>query len=208
MAFNNYLFDLDDTLAPTGPIHLEAFRRTFSSFGVTFLDDLESIKGKTTENILQHYDFLELEMDAVINAKRLEYKRLALDHLTPNPVVTDLLVYLLSLGSSLGIVSNGSRSSVSFTLQRLQIENLFSSVITSDDVVLGKPSPEGIISAMASLRCSSTEVIMIDDSLAGLEAAHSAGVASIGIGCKIDSSLFSVSDIAELSLMIKKMRYL
>ena len=58
MAFNNYLFDLDDTLAPTGPIHLEAFRRTFSSFGVTFLDDLESIKGKTTDLMILPLCFL------------------------------------------------------------------------------------------------------------------------------------------------------
>ena len=205
MSFKYYLFDLDDTLAPTGTIHLEAFRRTFSNFEKIFLGNLESIKGRTTKNILEQYNFLELELDVVTNAKRTEYKRIAMERLTPDPDVSELLTFLKSLGSSLGIVSNGSKTIVDFTLQCLQIEDLFSTVITSDDVINGKPSPEGIISAMNYFNCSTADVVMIDDSIAGLEAASAAGIASIGIGCRINSSLFSVSDLVELTTKIKEM---
>lgn len=54
-------------------------------------------------------------------------------------------------------------------------------LVTADMVRAGKPSPEGYLMASKALGVSISECIVVEDSAPGIEAAHAAGMRSIGV---------------------------
>ena len=54
--------------------------------------------------------------------------------------------------------------------------------ITADDVVLGKPAPEGFLKAAAELGVDPAECVAFEDSAAGIAAAKAAGMRVVGVG--------------------------
>ena len=54
-------------------------------------------------------------------------------------------------------------------------------LITANDIVNGKPDPEGYLTAAARLGAPATQCVVIEDSPAGLEAARSAGMGTIAV---------------------------
>jgi sugar-phosphatase len=56
-------------------------------------------------------------------------------------------------------------------------------LVTADDVMHGKPAPEGWLRAAAQLGAAISDCIVLEDSAAGVTAAHSAGaLMAIGVG--------------------------
>lgn len=54
-------------------------------------------------------------------------------------------------------------------------------LITANDIVMGKPDPEGYLAAAERLGAPATRCIVIEDSPAGLEAARAAGMRTFGV---------------------------
>lgn len=54
-------------------------------------------------------------------------------------------------------------------------------MITADDVVKGKPDPEPYLAASDRMKITPENCVVIEDSPAGIEAAHKAGMRAIGI---------------------------
>ncbi|RFB35915.1 HAD family hydrolase [Brevibacillus sp. VP] len=95
------------------------------------------------------------------------------------PFVREGLVALQKRGFQLAVVTNKQRE---FALQGLEmagILHVLDTVVTLDDVALGKPSPEPIQKAIAILRTTPEETLMIGDSRYDLLSASAAGVRSV-----------------------------
>ena len=54
-------------------------------------------------------------------------------------------------------------------------------MVCADEIVNGKPDPEGYLKAAAGLGRSPPECVVIEDAPAGVEAAHAAGMRVIAI---------------------------
>lgn len=54
--------------------------------------------------------------------------------------------------------------------------------ITAESVGASKPDPEGFLKAAAALGIDPTHCLVFEDSQAGIEAAHAAGMRVIGVG--------------------------
>ena len=90
----------------------------------------------------------------------------------------------------LGVVSNALRSEVEGALDQLDLRAAFKVLITRTDVEHGKPDPEGYRKAVAQLNSRPPlperlfhphEVLAIEDSPAGLQAATQAGLRTLGV---------------------------
>jgi len=66
--------------------------------------------------------------------------------------------------------------------------------ITADQVTSGKPDPEGYRKAAAQLGLEPRDCIVIEDSLAGIEAARAAGMRAIGICGEAEPSTLKMAD--------------
>jgi sugar-phosphatase len=54
-------------------------------------------------------------------------------------------------------------------------------VVSADDVHHGKPHPEGVLRAASLLHAAPAECLVIEDTPAGIQAAHAAGMRALGI---------------------------
>ena len=92
--------------------------------------------------------------------------------------------YLLSLkqdGCQLGVVSSAATWMVEQLLEQLCIASLFDVVITGDDVTKHKPDPEAYQLALSKISMACKDVLVYEDSWAGLIAAKGAGCDVIAV---------------------------
>lgn len=80
----------------------------------------------------------------------------------------------------LGIVSNSTREELMFFFDYHPItKNRFSSLITIENLTIGKPDPEGYLKCLQELGLTAGEAWVIEDSQVGAEAAVAAGISTI-----------------------------
>jgi beta-phosphoglucomutase len=97
------------------------------------------------------------------------------------PGVADLLQSLQAAGFAIGLGSSAPPENVEATLDKLGHRSLFSAVVTRADVRRGKPDPQVFLTAAARMRIPPQRCAVIEDSPLGIEAAHAAGAAGIGL---------------------------
>ncbi|MGL3805607.1 HAD family hydrolase [Paeniglutamicibacter sp. R2-26] len=96
------------------------------------------------------------------------------------PATRDLVRALHAAGLKLGVVTGASRLQVVPALERAGLLDLFGVVVTDEDVVNGKPHPEGFQRAAAELGLNDpTRVAAFEDSVPGLGAVAAAGMIAI-----------------------------
>jgi HAD superfamily hydrolase (TIGR01509 family) len=88
-------------------------------------------------------------------------------------------------GLVLAIASNASKQSVEAVLERLNINSYFSSIITSEDVIIPKPGPEIFLKALSELDADRNDAFVIEDSIVGILAATQAGLDVICCNSKL-----------------------
>src|SRR4029079_10882962 len=86
----------------------------------------------------------------------------------------------------IGIVSGAALAEIQPVIEAAGIAEEFSCVVTSDDVLEGKPHPEGYLVALGLLRgwvagLQPAEVAVIEDTEAGVLAARAAGIYCLGL---------------------------
>ena len=93
-------------------------------------------------------------------------------------------------GLTLGVVTGALRAEVEGALRHAGIASLFKAIVAAEDVSEGKPSPEGYLRALDELNglppfpprlFHPHEVLAVEDSLWGLEAATGAGLVILGV---------------------------
>jgi len=183
------LFDLDFTLIHSWwlPIVLRAFA---AAHGVEICF-YEFLLAKTTCTSLFHWIGDPLRKQGVdVSDDEIERSCWAgMKTLTGRPelVSEELavrradLITLQSLGYGLGIVTNRPRAETKRTLDALHLNELFSVVISRDDVPVAKPAPDGILRAVHMLGLSPHEVIYFGDVAGDMKAAVAAGVIPVGV---------------------------
>lgn len=78
-----------------------------------------------------------------------------------------------------GIVSGALRDEIELGLDVLGVRDLVAFVISAEDTKEGKPDPEGYRLGLARL---GTEAVVIEDSVAGVQAAKAAGLRCVAVG--------------------------
>jgi len=66
-------------------------------------------------------------------------------------------------------------------LESLKADHCFQAIVSAEDVHKGKPDPEVYLMAASRLGTSPERSIVVEDAVAGVEAARSAGMRSIGV---------------------------
>ena len=115
---------------------------------------------------------------------------------------------------TLGVVSGALRVEIEAALRQAGIAQLFKTVVAAEDVALGKPHPEGYLRALEELNGQPPfpprlfhphEVLAVEDSPWGIEAASGAGLVTLAVSHSYPESALEgahlvVSDLATLRL--------
>ncbi len=84
-------------------------------------------------------------------------------------------------GFKIALASSGPGKNIRLILQGLGIENYFDAVVSGEDVTEGKPNPQCFLLAAQKLGITPKDCIVIEDAVAGVAAAGSAGMHCIAI---------------------------
>jgi pyrophosphatase PpaX len=90
--------------------------------------------------------------------------------------IREILDFLKRQGIVLAVFTGKGKRSALITLEKLSIKNYFDLIVTGTDVVLHKPSAEGIRKVMQQFGLSTDDVLMVGDAVADVKAAHEAGI--------------------------------
>lgn len=144
----------------------------------------KEVMGESWEVVTDH--FFEIakispNMDEFNNEFNRIYKRLLRNELKLTPSVKEFLLELSEKGKKLGVVSSGATWMVKQILEQFQLSELFDIVITKENVKQHKPHPEAYLLAINELHLKSSEVLIFEDSSAGLMAAKGANCDAIAV---------------------------
>lgn len=178
------IFDCDGTLADSLPSHRIAWESILHKNNITDYDFsfIRSLTGMTTEGITNELNKkYNLSLDGKILAKTRE--KLFLD-LVPNiheitPVVDVARRYYKKL--KMAVASGGSAAQVIATLKHLNIFHLFDAIITADDPVAAKPSPDIFLYAAKKINVAPAKCQVFEDGALGLLAAKRAGMVAFDV---------------------------
>lgn len=177
------IFDCDGTLADTMPLHYQAWSASLVLHGVSFPEEtFYEWGGVTTRDIVIRLNALHgsaLDPDAFTHAKEEAYALLI-----PQVKVLAVIeaeVRRLHGKCPLVVASGGLRSIIERTLDTIGLRAYFDAVVTSEDVVRGKPEPDIFLAAAERAGVAAKDCVVYEDSPSGLEAARRAGMRAVDV---------------------------
>ncbi len=97
-----------------------------------------------------------------------------------------LFVETAAASARLGVVTRLSRATVEALLRLAALDKVFTVMVCADDVLDGKPSPQGYELALERLHRQRplvrTRALALEDGLLGIRAAHGAGIRCVAVG--------------------------
>jgi beta-phosphoglucomutase family hydrolase len=179
------IWDMDGVLADTAPYHLRAWQETFSKRGISFTEaDFMRGFGVRNDAIIRNIlgeQITEAEIEAIAQEKEATFRRIIGQDIKPLPGALELLRQLHDRGIKMAIASSTVIENIRLIVGSLGIENYFEAIITGHDVSQGKPSPQVFLVAAQRLSVNPANSIVIEDAVAGVKAAKSAGMPCVAV---------------------------
>lgn len=179
------IWDMDGVIADTAPYHFKAWQYVFQKKGVDFTEnDFRRKFGQRNDTIIRATlgeNISQSETDAIANDKEENYRQRVRQHIKPLPGAVELLRALKEYGFSVALASSAPVENIQLVIRGLGIENSFQAIVSGREVKEGKPSPQGFLLAAKKLGVEPKNCIVIEDAVAGVAAAKSAGMHCIAV---------------------------
>jgi len=179
------LWDMDGTLVDTAEMHFHAWVILARDLGKPFTraDFAATFGRRNPEIIRQLFDpAASDEKVADLGARKEElYKAAARRGVTLLPGVRALLEGLHAAGFKQAIASSAPRGNLDLILQLTHIEDLLDAVVSMEDTQRGKPDPQVFLVAAAKLGLPPSRCLVVEDALAGVEAARAGGMKCVAV---------------------------
>jgi len=192
-VFPATIFDFNGVLVDDELVHRDAFRDVLGPLGVAFSDDayVERYLGFDDIGALRAMladagrSTTDREVEALASAKRPFYMRRAEAGLVVFDGAIDAVRRRAAKGT-VAIVSGALRDEITFALERMGISDLVSHIISAEDTPRCKPDPMGYELCLRALAArldadGAPRALVIEDSLAGIESAKSAGLVCMAV---------------------------
>lgn len=183
------IFDLDGVLCTTDKYHYEAWKTIADELGVYFDEIVNNrLRGvsrmDSLEIILEKYDRpLTREQKSQLAEQKNEIYRSLLENLTPANVTEGALDTLNTLRGQGYLLAVGSSSkNAPFILERLGLGTYFDAVSDGNNISRSKPDPEVFVKAAEMLGVEPEQCLVVEDALAGAEAARRGGMKVACVG--------------------------
>lgn len=194
------LFDLDGTLIDSTEAILESFHHAFSSHTtpVPSSTDITALIGHPLDVMFLRLGIETHQVDMYVHSYKLHYRKISRAKTTLLPNAHQAVI-AASEFAHLGIVTTKTARYSRELLEHFEIMHHFDVLIGREDVIHPKPHPEPIHKAMEVLNCDPSRCWMIGDTRLDIEAATSAGIASVAVLSGYDGleQLSSITDKIE-----------
>ena len=173
--FKGIIFDVDGTLTYTNQLIFDSFNHITEKYlGKKFSDEeIIALFGPTEDVILK-----EICKDDYESARKDYYAYYKGNHSIAQLYegIKSLIIDIKNADILLSIFTGKGRTSALITLNEHGLTEYFDLIVSGDDVLNHKPSPEGIIKFLNKNNLDPSDVLMIGDAPSDIIAAKEAGV--------------------------------
>lgn len=206
------IFDMDGVLIDSEIVYMKLLQSFLQENGVfVCLDELHFLVGSSRKIENQF-------MKAKLRLSDNETKRRKYEFYDRNPVdylsirkryVVELLEYLKEHDIKIALASSSPRDNIEEVLNACKIQSYFSIVASGEDFHETKPNPEIYEYTIKELDANKEEVLVIEDSVYGIQAAKNANLKVIALKDEIlqhDTSQadYVIEDLCEVIDIIKR----
>src|SRR5258706_1916865 len=180
------LWDMDGTLIDSEELHWISWRDTLANEGITITrEQFLSWFVQRNDSIIPRWlaaAATRERIEKIGNSKEELYRHLVRrDGISPLPGVADWVHRLHKEGWLQAIASAAPRANIDTVLEALSATHIFQGIVSAEDVHRGKPDPEVYLTAASRVGVSPDRCIVVEDAVAGVQGARSAGMRSIGV---------------------------
>ena len=180
------LWDMDGTLIDSEEFHWISWRNALATEGIAITrEQFLSSFGQRNDSIIPRWlgnASTPERIERIANAKEELYRHLVRrDGISPLPGVANWIHRLHKEGWLQAIASAAPRANIDAVLEALSATHIFQGIVSADDVHRGKPDPEVFLTAASRVGVSPERCIVVEDAVAGVQGARSAGMRSVGI---------------------------
>jgi len=174
----NVIFDLDGVLFDGCDLHanlfLKAVLKIRPDISITREYHDTMLNGLPTKEKLRILNIVGEEANTIYSIKQ-ELTNTYLSTIPPSVKNIKLCEELKGLGYNIYCVSNSIRSSIETVLSRMGIINMFSGIISNNDVRESKPSPVPYLTLYKNFNLNPEESLILEDSEFGIQSATQSG---------------------------------
>jgi beta-phosphoglucomutase family hydrolase len=180
------LWDMDGTLIDSEEFHWISWRNTLANEGIAITrEQFLSSFGQRNDSIIPRWlgeAATPERIERISKAKEELYRYLVRrDGMSAEPGVITWLHRLHREGWLQAIASAAPRANIHAVLETLSATHIFQGIVSADDVHRGKPDPEVFLTAASRVGVPPDRCIVVEDAVAGVQGARSAGMKSIGV---------------------------
>jgi len=202
------IFDFDGVITDSELLHLRAFNRMLSKFGIQitkedYYQDYLGLTDLDLLNLLAEKKLLKVDAGQIkdlAEEKKQIFEQLAKTEGSIIEGVRDFLEVLRENNIPMAICSGALLAEIELILEKARLRRFFQVIVSAEEVKKGKPDPEGFLVTLQKLNqdrpdpISAEQCIVIEDSHWGLEAAKSAEMRTVAITNSYDAEQLAVAE--------------
>lgn len=175
---------MDGVILDSEPLHQNAREIMYHKYGITPGEDFPNPVGRSSSGfwrIVMEGQGLEGDPQQM---EEEQYRLVAQLIKSLNIPASDGLEQVLnrgkSMGMKIGLASSSTRFLVDSVLDTLNIRKYFDFTVSGDEAARKKPAPDIYENLLLALELTAQDAVAVEDSSAGIEAAHNAGIFCYG----------------------------
>ncbi|TFI54031.1 beta-phosphoglucomutase [Mastigocladus laminosus UU774] len=182
-----FIFDLDGVLTDTAEYHYLAWQKLADEEGLPFNREAnEALRGVSRRESLLHIigdrKYSEAQLQEMMDRKNRYYVE-SIQNISPQDLLPGVVTLLDELKQAGIKIALGSASKNAQTvIEKLGIANRIDAIADGYSVQRPKPAPDLFLYAANQLGLEPSQVIVVEDAEAGIEAALAGGMWTIGLG--------------------------
>jgi HAD superfamily hydrolase (TIGR01509 family) len=217
MPIEAVIFDMDDLMINSHPVHMKVFEEILNQFGASLHSPKNPLSkeeeadffGRTAQEILS---FLRkkhgLENRVSVDEMNVRHSELLLpafeQHAKPMPGLFELISSLKRQGYKLVLASSAKMAKIEVVLRKLDLKKAFEAIVSCEDEIKnGKPAPDIFLKAAEKIGVVPKRCLVLEDAKNGVEAAKAAGMRCIGVHNKFTFQILGArQDLSKADLQV------
>jgi HAD superfamily hydrolase (TIGR01509 family) len=189
-----FIFDFDGVIADTETVRMNDLKELLKTKNLADFDFNKAIGTKTAFFLEQ--TFPELKKEEIVEIVK-KVRNLRFVHAEEYKLIAglqELLTFLKKQDYTIAITTGSEKKLVEKILEINKLSNYFDILVTGEDFTKSKPDTECFEITLKKLNLEPKEVVVIEDSVAGIQAAKSLGCKVFGLKTYFDENQLSQAD--------------
>jgi tRNA threonylcarbamoyl adenosine modification protein YeaZ len=179
------IWDMDGVIIDSADLHFQSWREALAKRGIEMSRaQFDETFGWRNDDIFEYVTGRRPSMAEVATVggeKEAVYRKMVAGKARFFPGVLELMSSLKEGGFQQGVASSAPPENLALIIKEMKLDPFIEATIDASQVSRGKPDPQVFLKAAEKLGLAANACLVIEDAVAGVEAARRAGMAVIAV---------------------------